>query len=252
MKQQPQIDSFDLRPGRVIAGRYVVDSLLGGGWEGEVYKVTERKTGIPRAAKLFFPQRNVRDRAVTFYAKKLNRLRKCPIIIQYHHSEVFRFRGTPITCLVSEFVEGEILTNFMAKQRGKRLAPFEALHLLHALALGLEQLHQMREYHGDIHDENVLVERRGIDFEVRLLDLYHWGPTSAAAIREDVIQLIRILYDLVGGARRYASQPPEIRRICCGLRRDLISKRFATARHLRKHLETFAWESEPGLRGRHA
>jgi hypothetical protein len=53
------------------------------------------------------------------------------------------------------------------------------------------------------------------------------------------------LYDLVGGSRRYSSQPPEVKRICCGLRRDLISKRFPTARHLRKHLESFTWEAEP-------
>jgi tRNA A-37 threonylcarbamoyl transferase component Bud32 len=237
------LDCFDLQPGRVIAGKYVVESLLGGGWEGEVYKVTERKTGITRAAKLFFPQRNLHDRAVTFYARKLNRLHKCPIIIQYHHSEMMRFRRMPVTCLISEFVEGEILSKFLTRQRGKRLRPFEALHLLHALALGLEQLHQLHEYHGDIHDENVLVKRRGIDFDVKLVDLFHWGPTSAAAIREDVIQLIRVLYDAVGGQARYANQPPEIKRVCCGLRRDLISKRFPNARHLRKYLESFEWES---------
>ncbi|MBN2563367.1 MAG: protein kinase [Phycisphaerae bacterium] len=242
--RQPQIESFDLQPDRVIAGKYVIESLLGRGWEGEVYKVTEQKTGIPRAAKLFFPQRNLRDRAVRFYATKLNRLRKCPIIIQYHNSEVIRFRGMPVTCLISEFVEGEILAKFVARRRGKRLPSFEALHLLHALAMGLEQLHRMREYHGDVHDENVLVERRGIDFDVKLVDLHHWGPTSAANIREDVIQLIQVLYDVVGGRRRYASQPPEIKRVCCGLRRDLISKRFPTARHLREHLESFTWQSE--------
>ncbi len=80
-----KIESFDLHAGRVIGGKYVVDGRLGGGWEGEVYKVLERKTGAWRAAKLFFPQRNLGDRAVTFYAKKLERLRKCPIVIQYHH-----------------------------------------------------------------------------------------------------------------------------------------------------------------------
>lgn len=240
----PNIESFDLPAGRVIGGKYVVESLLGKGWEGEVYKVIERKTGIPRAAKVFFPQRNSRDRSVTFYAKKLNRLRKCPIVIQYHHSEVVRFRKSNITCLISEFVEGELLSRFVARQRGQRLDPYQALHLLHTLALGLEQLHKMREYHGDIHDENVLVERRGIDFEVKLVDLYHWGPTSAAAIREDVIQLIRILYDVVGGQKRYASQAPEVKAICCGLRRDLIAKKFPTARQLREYLETFTWTSQ--------
>ncbi len=241
--QNLHVDSFDLQPGRLIGGKYVVESFIGGGWEGEVYKVVERKTGIRRAAKLFFPQRNAGDRAVKFYARKLNRLRKCSIVIQYHHSEVMRYRKLPITCLISEFVEGELLTKFLARQRGKRLDPFQALHLLHALARGLEQLHRLREYHGDIHDENVLVERRGIDFEVKLVDFFHWGPTSAAALRDDVIQLIRILYDVVGGAKHYAKQPPEIKAVTCGLRRDLIAEKFPTARHLREHLESFIWTS---------
>ena len=58
-----RIESFDLRPGRVIGGKYVVDDKLGGGWEGEVYRVTESKTGVTRAAKLFYPHRNERDTA---------------------------------------------------------------------------------------------------------------------------------------------------------------------------------------------
>jgi len=237
------IDAFNFPPGRVIGGKYVVEAFIGGGWEGEVYRVTERKTGIPRAAKVFYPQRNARDKAVKFYAQKLNRLRKCPMIIQYHHSEVIRFRKTDVTCLISEFVEGELLSKFLARQPGKRLGAFEALHLLHATARGLEQLHQLKEYHGDIHDENILVERRGIDFEVKMVDFYHWGRTTAAALREDIIQLMQVLYDMVGGKRHYTTQPPEIRAICCGLRRDLIAKKFPTARHLREHLETFAWTS---------
>ncbi len=45
------VDSFDLTPGRKIAGKYEVLSLLGAGWEGEVYKIREIHTGIERAAK---------------------------------------------------------------------------------------------------------------------------------------------------------------------------------------------------------
>lgn len=239
-----EINSFDLAPGRVIGGKYVVDAFIGGGWEGEVYKVIERRTGIQRAAKLFFPQRNQRDRAVKFYATKLNRLRNCSIVIQYHHSEVIRFRKSHVTCLISEFVEGELLTTFLSRQPNKRLDTFQALHLLHALALGLEQIHKVREYHGDIHDENILIERKGIDFDIKLVDFYHWGAASAAAIREDVIQLVRVLYDAVGGKAHYKNQPPELKAVCCGLRRDLISKRFPSARQLREYLETFEWTSQ--------
>jgi tRNA A-37 threonylcarbamoyl transferase component Bud32 len=236
-----RIESFDLQPGRLIGGKYVVDGKLGGGWEGEVYKVLERKTGACRAAKLFFPQRNVGDRAVTFYAKKLERLRKCPIVIQYHHSETVRCRGLPITCLISEYVEGELLSAFVARQPGRRLHPFEALHLTYALARGLEAIHAVKEYHGDLHDTNVLVSRVGILFDVKLVDFYHWGAPTAAHIREDVADLIRLLYDAVGGRQRYAAQPPPIKAICRGLRRDLIGQAFPTARHLREYLERFSW-----------
>ena len=117
----PRIDSFALPPGRLLAGRYQVSELLGAGWEGEVYSVTERRTGIPRAAKVFFPQRNVRDRTLRAYAKKLNRLRDCPIIIQYHHSEQFVYRGHSVTALISDLVEGELVGDFVRRQPGRRL-----------------------------------------------------------------------------------------------------------------------------------
>ena len=60
------IDSFDLKPGRILARKYEVVARLGGGWEGEVYHVRELLTGIERAAKFFFPRRNVKDRAVVY------------------------------------------------------------------------------------------------------------------------------------------------------------------------------------------
>jgi hypothetical protein len=146
-----------------------------------------------------------------------------------------------LTCLISEFVEGELLSRFVARQRGKRLQTFEALHLLHVVSSGLAQIHALREYHSDIHSDNLLVKRRGVHFDVKLVDFYDWGAPTTAKIREDVIQLVQLLYELVGGRKRYAAQPPEIKAICRGLRRDLISRRFPTARHLQHYLETFPW-----------
>ena len=235
------IKFFDFQPGRALGGKYVIEAKLGGGWEGEVYRVVERKTGIRRAAKLFFPHRNVRDRAVTFYAKKLERLRDCSMVIQYLHSETIRYRKEAITCLVSEYVEGQLLSNFIRRQPGRRLATFEALHLIYALASGLEEIHRVKEYHGDLHDDNVLVRRRGVFFDLKLVDVYHWGAPTKAHIREDVADVIRLLYDAVGGQKRYAQQPRQIKEICRGLRRDLIGRAFPTARHLREHLEQFSW-----------
>lgn len=239
---QPRIESFNLPPGRVIGGKYIVQDKLGGGWEGEVYKVVESRTGVARAAKLFFPHRNEGDRAVKFYAKKLERLRRCRIVIQYHHSETVRSRGHLLACLISEYVEGELLTQLIARQPGKRLQPFEALHLIYALARGVEEIHKLREYHGDLHGGNILVNRHGLFFDVKLVDFYHWGKPTAAHLRDDVADIVRLLYDITGGSKRYASQPSIIKAICRGLRRDLIGRTFPTARHLREYLETFSWE----------
>ena len=72
--------TFGLRPGDVLAGKYRVCDLLGAGWEGEVYLVRELATGIERSAKVFFPARNPGNRALRFYAKKLHKLRHCPIL----------------------------------------------------------------------------------------------------------------------------------------------------------------------------
>ncbi len=240
--KSPRIESFDLPPGRTLAGKYEVLSRLGAGWEGEVFKVREIDTGIERAAKFFFPHRNPRDRTAHFYAKKLHKLRACEILIQYHTHETIRYRGTPITFLVSDLVEGELLSELLARQPGKRLTVFEGLHLLHSLAAGIECIHRMGEYHGDLHDENVIVKRHGLRFDVKLVDLFQWGPPKASKIRQDVCDLVRIFYDAVGGARHYARQPPVVKGICCGLKRTLILRKFRTAGMLREYLECLEWD----------
>ncbi len=241
-KRRKWVSNFDLEPGKVIASKYEVVDLLGSGWEGEVYRVREMSIGVERAAKLFYPQQNAGNRATKFYARKLHKLRHCPILIQYHTQERIRFHAMPITVLVSEYVEGELLEHFLARQPGKRLTPFEGLHLLHVLAAGVDKIHQAREYHGDLHDDNVIIRRHGLSFFIKLVDMFNWGAPRAENIREDVFDLVRIFYDAIGGARFYSRHPRAIKSICCGLKRSLISRKFKTAGHLKRYLETMKWD----------
>ncbi len=236
------IDTFELKPGVRFAKKYRVGECLGAGWEGEVYHVTEESTGIERAAKLFFPARNPRNRAVNFYAKKLDSLRDCSMVIRYHTQEQFQFHGHRITALVSEYVQGEILAEYIKRQPNKRLQPFEAVHLLHTLAEGVEEIHALGEYHGDLHDLNILVQRIGLGYKVKLVDFYHWGKCTATHRFDDMTSLIRLFYDSLGGQKTYASQPEEVKYICSGLKRNLIAKRFKSVAKLRRHLETMGWE----------
>lgn len=120
--------------------------------------------------------------------------------------------------------------------------PFEGLHLLYALAKGVEPIHHAREYHGDLHNENVIIRRRGISFDVKLVDMFNWGTADAKSICEDVFDLIRIFYDALGGARLYSKHPPRVKQIFCRLKRSLIASKFRTVGDLRSHLETMDWE----------
>ena len=230
-------DSFDFKPGRVLAGKYEVLAMLGAGWEGEVYRVREVATGIQRAAKFFFPRANTRNRQAIWNAKKLHKLRSCPIVIQYQTQDRIQFKGERIIFLVSEYVRGVLLSNFIAQQPGKRLSPFQGLHLLHALASGIERIHFLKEYHGDLHSDNVIVCKYGLRFDLKLLDLHRWEAPRKENIQDDVVNLIKILYESVGGAKWYAKQPKSIKQICCGLKHSLILKKFKNASQLREHIE---------------
>jgi serine/threonine protein kinase len=240
------IKTFGLQPGNVIAGKYEIQNRLGSGWEGEVYLIRETTTGIERTAKFFFPHRNQRNRSLKFYARKLHKLRHCPIVLQYHTLDTceFEFKGIGrqnIGFLVSEFVEGEILTDFLKRRRGNRITPYMGVHLLHALAEGIENIHTMGEYHGDLHSDNIIVQRYGLGFDIKLLDMFDWQAPKTANIHFDVICLIRILYDALGGERQYRHLPDEIKAICCGLKQSLIIKKFRSAGHLRAYLENMHW-----------
>ena len=236
------IDSFNFSPGRVLAKKYEVVRQLGGGWEGEVYLVKEQLTGIERAAKFFYPERNIRNKTLKTYANKLHKLRHCPILVKYLAQDFMQFKGESITFLISDFVEGEVMATYLKGQPGNRLPIFQALHLLYALAQGVEPIHLMGEYHGDLHSENVIVNQIGINYHLKLLDLHHWGDSKRENIYEDVCNLIHLFYEALGGKAHYTKQPKAIKNIICGLKRSLILQKYKTAGQLREYLETFTWE----------
>jgi serine/threonine protein kinase len=241
MSRKTQIRTFDFRKGTLVAEKYRIVSKLGSGWEGEVYLTEELDTGIERTAKFFYPQRNVKNSAALAYAKKLHKVRQSPVIIQYHNRELAHFGQSTVTCLISEYVDGEILQDFINRHPRRRLQSFQALHLLHALVCGLETIHSLREYHGDLHTGNVFVKQRGIFFDIKLFDLFDWKDSKRENMKKDICDLIRIFYDCLGGAATYRSQPDEIKYIICGLRRDMILSKFPSISALKNFLETFEW-----------
>jgi tRNA A-37 threonylcarbamoyl transferase component Bud32 len=236
-----KIHAFDFKPGFVINGVYEIVHKLGMGWEGEVYLVREIKTKIERTAKFFLPHRNKNNKTANFYAKKLHKLKNCSVLIQYVTQDNIIFKDFSISFLISEYVDGIPLTEFLNRQTKKRLNLFQALHLLHALSVGVEEIHHQKDYHGDIHPENVIIKRYGLGFELKLIDMFHWGPAKPENIKDDVVDLIRLFYDALGGKEIYKTLHPVAKEIICGLKKGLITKKFKTAGQLKIHLEKINW-----------
>lgn len=237
-----KVRRFDFPAGRSVAGKYVIERPLGSGWEGEVYAITEKNTGIRRAAKFYYPHRDPTGKAAIAYARKLDALRHCPILMQYHHQEIISVRRRKVIVVISELVEGEKLSEFMARQPQHRLSAFEALNVLYVLAKGIAPIHARGEYHGDIHDDNIMIRRTGITFELKLLDFFDLGRPNRSKIHKDVLNLIQVFHTIVGGRDYYAKQPKVVKDIIRGLKDTLILARFDSAGDIQRHLENLQWD----------
>ncbi|MBD3169992.1 MAG: protein kinase [candidate division Zixibacteria bacterium] len=235
------VSEYKLQPGKPLGSNYTIRGFLGSGWEGEVYKVRENKTGVVRAAKLFYKRRGSSKLSIMRYARKLHKLKSCNVIIQYHHRGEAPINGDTVEFLVSDYVDGEMLSSFVNRQRGRRLSSFEALHLFYALVKGVEQIHFRGEYHGDIHSDNIMVKRKGLEFDVSLVDFYDLGRPTREKIHNDVIDLVNILYEIIGGGKWYRKCGDDIKQIIRGRKHNLILEKFKNAGHLRLALDNLDW-----------
>lgn len=239
--------SFNFEPGHVIARKYEIIKKLGGGWEGEVYKAVEVLSKIPCALKFFYPKRNKNNKVANQYANRLHKLSESPVSINYYTQEQITFRGERVTCFVYEYAEGMILSHYLKRQPGGRVGIMQGLLLLHSLTKGIENVHFHNEYHGDLHSDNIIIRRRGLAYDFKLLDMYNWGDSKRLNKAEDIVNLIRLFHESIGGSKHYSKHPQEVKDICLGLRSNLILKRFRSATMLRQHIENIEWKSETRL-----
>ena len=70
--------------------------------------------------------------------------------------------------------DGESLERWLKRHRGNRLPPFRALHVLYNLVRGLEAVHDLRQYHADVHSQNIMIKPCGVRFELKIVDFYDW------------------------------------------------------------------------------
>jgi len=234
---------LSFEPGFVVNGKYEILEEIGSGYEGRVFLVREMGTGIERTIKFFYPRKNKENKTIKAVAKKLHALRSSRLLIQYHTQDKLVLPdGKEVAFLVSEFTEGVMLSEFLKTEPGARLHYFVALHLLYSLVKGVEEIHRLGQYHADIHTENIMVERAGLSFQLKLLDPFHWvGATKSDGQKNDISNAVEVFYESLGGAKHYAKQPQVVKDICFGMKKPFILRKFKTITKLRHHLETLEW-----------
>ena len=233
---------FNFEPGQVLARKYEVLDRISARASGELYRLSEQATGIERTAKFFSPQVDPKNRIAGACALKMHRLRHCDIQVQYRTQETISVDGRDVTFLVSDFFQGEELPQFIARQPGGRRSVFEGLHLLHALAIGVDQVHRLGEAHGDLAPDNIVLRRRGLGFRVKLMDLKPGLQSRHEDFALDIQELLQIFHQIIGGSKTYVSLPAPVKALCNLRRKSANAPKLRHAGDLRLHLETLSWK----------
>lgn len=231
-----KVQSYNFTPGRILARKYEVVAQVGKGREGtgEIYMLKEGGTGIERTGRFFFPHLYPDNRVAAHYAQKLHKLRHCDILMQYRTAETISVAGTEVTFLVSDTIEGQFLREHLAARPFRRLSTFEGLHLLHALACGVEKVHRAGDFHGELRPDNIVVKRYGLGFKVKLLDMAPVAVAPRARFKADVDDLLAIFHETIGGLAQGGKVAYAVTEAALG---------FRDATDLKAHLENLAWSS---------
>jgi serine/threonine-protein kinase len=151
-------------PGSVIADRYTIDSVLGRGGMGVVYRATHRVTGRTVAVKWLLEGREERRERFLREARSMGRLSHPNVVgvldAGDHDGGVF---------LAMDFLEGKSLREYVD---GRALEPDEAIQRLMPALAGVAAAHQAGILHRDLKPENLFVccDRDGTPFDTKVLD----------------------------------------------------------------------------------
>lgn len=209
-----------------LNGRYRLDSRIGAGGMGEVWRATDELLGRTVAVKTVLPA--LADDAD--FARRF--LAEARAMAGVHHRGVVAihdlYHGPEGAFLVMEFVDGEPLSQVLT--RYGRLAAPPALHLVGQAADALHAVHGRGIVHRDVKPGNMLVRPDGTllltDFGIARRDgataltatgavigtLSYLAPEQVlghpATPRSDVYALGVVAYECLSGRRPFTAENP--------------------------------------------
>ena len=220
---QPETDSL---LGQILVGRYRIETRIGQGGFGRVYRAFDNELQRHVAVKIARPDRPKSSDKSDHLLEEARRAAKLrhPGIVAVH--DVGRHEGAIF--FVTDLIDGTNLADLIAL---KRPAPKEAARLVAEIADALESAHSQGFVHRDIKPANILIDKTGhpliTDFGIAAtLDQINQnnGPSSGTLAymapeqiageahligpRTDIHSLGIVFYELLTGTHPYPARTP--------------------------------------------
>lgn len=153
--------------GYTIEGKYRIDSKLGAGGMGAVYRAHRLLIGDEVAIKILHPQHVSEPQATERFRREAQaaaRLKHPNAVSIYD----FGVTGDGLVYLVMELVEGQSLREII-KQQGP-LTPSAAAEVINQVCAALDEAHRQQIVHRDLKPDNIVVKPLLNGLRVKVLD----------------------------------------------------------------------------------
>lgn len=163
----PGVSDRDPLIGQTLDGKYRLDSLLGQGGMGRVYRAARPLIGDMVALKILSPEQIADNHAVERFRREAQaaaRLKHPNAVSIYD----FGVSEAGLVYLVMEIVEGQSL-RALIKQQGP-LTPNAAAEIFKQVCSALDEAHKQQIIHRDIKPDNIIVEANATGLRVKVLD----------------------------------------------------------------------------------
>jgi len=211
-------------PGEVLDGRFRLETRIGQGAMGSVFRGKDLQNNKVVAIKILAPEHCRKPKVVARFEREAEKM------TQLSHPNIVRFHGHGrrgvLPFIAMEFLEGLTLAEVLEKQPGGHIGLAETVTIVKQIAAGLSFLHSQGLVHRDIKPQNVFLQVGG---RVCILDLgvvrdqanpgltkpgamvgtpYYMSPEQILGVedidqRTDVYALAAVTFELLTGRPPY-------------------------------------------------